>query len=95
MGKSNQEENMFKRLTDFCVLIMQRFMPDPFIFAIFLTFFVFASGVLLTGQAPMDMVVHWQNGFWNLLAFSMQMALILVTGHTLANAPYLRKALKR
>ena len=94
MGKSNQEENMFKRLTDFCVLVMQRFMPDPFIFAIFLTFFVFASGVLLTGQAPMDMIVHWQKGFWSLLAFTMQMALILVTGHTLANAPLFRKGLK-
>jgi short-chain fatty acids transporter len=28
----------------------------------------------------------WGSGFWNLLAFSMQMAMILVTGHALARA---------
>ena len=27
------------------------------------------------------MAQHWGNGFWNLLAFTMQMSLILVTGH--------------
>ncbi|MCP4579046.1 MAG: short-chain fatty acid transporter [Deltaproteobacteria bacterium] len=84
---------MFKKFTHGCVIIMQKFLPDPFIFAVILTFMVFALGMLVTVQSPMDMIIHWQNGFWNLLAFSMQMALILVTGHTLANAPLFKKGL--
>ena len=32
------------------------------------------------------MVNLWGNGFWNLLAFGMQMALVVVTGHALASS---------
>src|SRR5699024_6202648 len=44
---------------------------------------------------PLDMIVHWGDGFWNLLAFSMQMALVLVTGHTLASSPPVKKGLRK
>ncbi|MGE5385516.1 MAG: short-chain fatty acid transporter, partial [Betaproteobacteria bacterium] len=36
----------------------------------------------------------WGNGFWNLLAFSMQMALVLVTGHALATSGPVKNAMK-
>lgn len=85
---------MFKKFTYGCVAVMQRFLPDPFIFAVILTLLVFVLGMVVTFQSPMDMIIHWQRGFWDLLAFSMQMALILVTGHTLANAPLFKKGLK-
>jgi len=42
----------------------------------------------------MEMVIHWGQGFWNLLAFSMQMVLVLVTGHTLASSPLFKKILR-
>ena len=42
----------------------------------------------------MDMIIHWHNGFWDLLTFSRQMVLVLVTGHTLAQTPILRKILR-
>lgn len=32
------------------------------------------------------MVNLWGNGFWNLLAFGMQMALVVVPGHALASS---------
>ena len=40
------------------------------------------------------MINHWGNGVWSLLSFSMQMALVLVTGHTLASSPPIKKILK-
>ncbi|WP_352419720.1 short-chain fatty acid transporter [Proteiniborus sp.] len=43
----------------------------------------------------LQMVVHWGNGFWKLLSFSMQMALVLVTGHALASAPVIKKGLSK
>nr|MBO2480059.1 short-chain fatty acid transporter [Bacillota bacterium] len=51
----------------------QRYLPDPFIFVILLSLVVFVMGLLIAGQTPFQMILHWQNGFWNLLTFSMQM----------------------
>ncbi|MGH4123002.1 MAG: TIGR00366 family protein [Clostridium sp.] len=85
---------MFKKFTNGCVNLVQKYLPDPFIFAVLLTFFVLILGVLLTGQSPLAMTVHWSKGLWTLLSFSMQMALVLVTGHALANAPSFKKGLK-
>ncbi|PLX68953.1 MAG: short-chain fatty acid transporter [Denitrovibrio sp.] len=84
---------MFKRLTNLCVVLVQRYLPDPFLFAVILTLVVYFAGMATTGQGSIVMIDHWTNGFWKLLAFSMQMALILVTGHTLANAPIFKKGL--
>jgi short-chain fatty acids transporter len=69
---------------------VSRYLPDPFIFAIFLTILVFGLAVALTPKTPLDLVQMWGAGFWNLLAFSMQMALVLVTGHALATAEPIR-----
>lgn len=85
---------MFKKFTNGCVNLVQRYLPDPFIFAVILTFLVFTLGMIFTNQGPLAMVVHWSKGFWTLLAFSMQMALVLVTGHALANAPAFKNSLK-
>jgi short-chain fatty acids transporter len=85
---------MFKALTNTCVKLVQRYLPDPFLFCVILTMIVFLGGITLTAQGPMDMVLHWSNGFWKLLAFSMQMVLVLVTGHTLAHAPIIQKGLR-
>ena len=48
-----------------------------------------------THQTPVEMINHWGNGIWGLLAFSMQMALVLVTGSALANAPLIKKGLTK
>lgn len=45
-------------------------------------------------QLPIDMVKFWGEGFWKLLAFAMQMVLVLVTGHTLAKTRVVESILK-
>ncbi len=85
---------MLKTATNLSVSLVQKYLPDPFLFCIILTLIVLTAGITLTGQGPVDMIVHWNTGFWNLLAFSMQMVLILVTGHTLAQTPVMQKALR-
>ncbi len=84
---------MIRKMSSFFVKLVQKYLPDPFIFAIILTFAVFVMGLLLTGNGFMDMVKHWSSGFWELLAFSMQMCLILITGHALASSPLIKKVL--
>ncbi len=68
-------------------------MPDPFLFVIILTLVVFGMGLGLTGSSPVEMVSFWGEGFWALLAFSMQMVLVLVTGFVLASSPIFKKGL--
>lgn len=86
---------MFKKLSNGCVTLVNRFLPDPFIFCIILTVVVFAAAIPATGQSPMDMVNAWGNGVWGLLAFSMQMALVLVLGSAFANAPAIKKVVSK
>ncbi|THE10344.1 short-chain fatty acid transporter [Bacillus timonensis] len=82
-------------VTRFFVRLVQRFLPDAFIFAIILTFLVFVLGILFTDSGPVQMVSHWGTGFWDLLAFTMQMSLVVVTGYVLANAPVIKNFLAR
>lgn len=49
----------------------------------------------MTKSTPIEMVEFWGSGFWDLLAFSMQMALIVVTGYVLANTPAVKNLLVR
>ncbi len=77
---------MIQALTRGSIKLVNRYLPDPFLFAVILTLIVFILGMLI-GNTPLDMVVYWGDGFWRLLEFSMQMVLILVTGFTLAKTP--------
>ncbi|PTX58310.1 short-chain fatty acids transporter [Melghirimyces profundicolus] len=86
---------MFQPITRWSVRLVQRYLPDPFLFAILLTFVVFAAGWWFTPAGPLEMVRHWGEGFWGLLEFSMQMVLVLVTGYVLAQAPPVRRLLIR
>lgn len=86
---------MLNRITAASVYLVQRFLPSPFVFAILLTLIVLVAAMLATGQGLTAMAQHWGNGFWNLLAFTMQMSLILVTGHALARAPAINRLLDR
>ena len=82
---------MFKKFTNGCVKLVQNFLPDAFVFCIILTIIVFIAAIPVTGAGPMAIVNAWGGGVWNLLAFSMQMALVLVLGSALANAPAVKK----
>ncbi len=82
-----------KAITRFSNNLMERYLPDPFLFVIILTVVVFGLGLGLTDSSPVDMVAYWGGGFWALLAFSMQMVLVLVTGFVLASSPIFKKGL--
>lgn len=64
----------------------ERYMPDPFVFAILLSFLTFALAWALTSHHPIELFGFWQQGLWDLLQFSMQMCLVLVTGYALASS---------
>ncbi|MDL2227730.1 short-chain fatty acid transporter [Odoribacter sp. OttesenSCG-928-L07] len=86
---------MFKRFTNACVNLIQKYLPDPFIFCIILTVIVFVLAMPLTHQGPIGIINHWGNGVWSLLSFAMQMALVLVLGNAMATSPPMQKLLKK
>ena len=76
-----------------CVRLVQRWLPEPFIFAILLTFVAVVVVMPVCHQTPIEVVEHWGGGVWNLLAFAMQMALVLVCGSALAAAPAIKRGI--
>lgn len=77
----------------FCVRLVQRWLPEPFVFAILLTFVAGVMAMPVCRQTPVEVVEHWGGGVWNLLAFAMQMALVLVCGSALAAAPAVKRGM--
>ena len=77
----------------FCVRLVQRWLPEPFIFAIVLTFVAAFIAMPVCRQTPLEVVWNWGGGVWNLLAFAMQMALVLVCGSALAAAPVVKRGI--
>lgn len=85
---------MIGRIARFMTRVVSRWLPDPLIFAMLLTLLTFGIALWLTPQTPISMVKSRGDGFWNLLAFGMQMALIIVTGHALASSGPVKSLLR-
>ncbi len=76
------------------VALMQRYMPDAFIFAILLTALTFALSIFAAGATPEQAVIAWGSGFWKLLTFAAQMAMILITGLVVAQTQIVQSGIK-
>ncbi len=86
---------MLNRLVRWLVVVVERWVPDPFLFCALLTAVCFLLAVWLTPTAPLMLVRQWYDGLWQILAFSMQMVLILLAGYSLASSAPARRALAR
>src|SRR5882672_10845434 len=86
---------MLRRLTRIFVHYAERYIPDPYIYALILTFVTAAAAFIWTQSDAAKIVTSWYDGIWAILAFAMQMALILSTGVALADAPPVRRLLER
>lgn len=73
--------------------VSARYVPDAFAIASLLSLLTLLLGILVGGATPAQAVLAWGNGFWSLLAFAMQIALVIFAGYVLAVAPPVQKAL--
>jgi len=64
----------------------ERWVPDAFVFALLATIIVFFAALIWTPSSPLQVIDAWGNGFWDLIAFTLQMSLIIITGHVLATS---------
>src|ERR1700716_339705 len=65
----------------------ERWVPDAFIFALIATALVIAAALAATPATVAQTVDAWGRGFWDLIPFTLQMALVIITGHVLATSP--------
>ncbi|HHW17357.1 MAG TPA: short-chain fatty acid transporter [Firmicutes bacterium] len=86
---------MVRKLGEFFTKVMEKYLPDAYLFAVILTFISMILALIFTDAGFMGAINAWWNGIWGILAFAMQMSLILVTGHSLALAPPVKKLLSR
>lgn len=84
---------MIRALGNFFTKIAKRWIADAFVFAIVLTIIVFALGMIIQKASFFDMTKYWGDGMWGLLAFSMQMVLVLVLGSALAISKPVKKVM--
>ena len=64
---------------------IEQYCPDPLVFAILLTVVMLVLALLLTDTSPERALSAWGNGLHSLLAFTMQMCLIIITAYVLAH----------
>src|SRR5258705_12327778 len=72
----------------------ERWLPDAFIFALLATFIVIVAALTATASSPLQVVDAWGRGFWELIPFTLQMALIIITGHVLATSPPMGRVIR-
>ncbi len=68
----------------------ERWVPDAFIFALLATAIVVVAALTWTPATAGQVIDAWGGGFWSLIPFTMQMSLIIITGHVLATSAPMR-----
>src|SRR5258706_14111713 len=86
---------MLRRLTRIFVHYAERYIPDPYIYALILTFVTAAAALDWAQADAVKIVTSWYDCIWAILAFAMQMALILSNVVALADAPPVPRLLER
>jgi short-chain fatty acids transporter len=71
----------------------QRWFPDAFVFALTGLFVVFVAGSLM-GIAIRDLIKYFGDGFWSLIPFTMQMAIIIIGGYVVATSPPVHRLIR-
>jgi short-chain fatty acids transporter len=62
----------------------EKWIPDAFVFALVATFLVLPIAMVGRNKTPLEVVEIWGGGFWELIPFTLQMALVIITGYVLA-----------
>lgn len=92
-AQPQRRRGVLERVAGFFSNLMDKYLPDPLVIAIMLTGLTMILAVLFRGTSPMDVVTYWGDGFWDLLAFTMQMTVVLLAGYILAKTPIVDRLL--
>ena len=85
---------MLRRVANFLVKVVEKWMPDPYIFAAILTMVVYVMGLVFTKTTPLNLVDMWAKGLWGLLVFTMQISIALVLSTAVIRTKPVERLLK-
>jgi short-chain fatty acids transporter len=90
----DRRPSVLGRATSFFVYLFDQVMPDPYVFAVILTFVAALLAYIFAPNArPPQIAAAWYGGVFNLFTFAFQMVIMLVAGYALASAPAIRTLL--
>ena len=95
MSNSTDQPRPLERVALRFTELSERWLPDAFIFALLATVVVVVAGLTAGGASPGGIAVIWGKGFWSLIPFTMQMALIVITGTVVATAAPVQRLIDR
>src|SRR5215208_323645 len=72
----------------------ERWVPDAYIFALIATILVLIAALTATTATVAQTIDAWGRGFWYLIPFTLQMALVIITGHVLATSPPMGRVIR-
>jgi len=84
---------MLQKLASASTRWSTRWVPDAWVIAVILTIVAYLLGLIFTKATAFQLIQNWGSGFWTLLSFGMQMALVIMTGYILATTPFFSKLL--
>lgn len=93
-GGDAHADNALAAFTGRLVAFAQRWFPDAYTFVLIAVMIV-AGGSILHGGSPIATSRAFYDGFWNLIPFTMQMALVAIGGYVVATSPPMRIILER
>ena len=82
-------------ITDKFINFSLKYIPDSMVFVLGLTVFVFVIALIFTDTTIWGLVEDYEKGFWQLLSFSMQMCLMMISGFVIANAKPVRRGITK
>lgn len=95
MDTKKEKTGFIRGLTNVLVKFVKNYLPSPFTLAVSLSLLIFVLGMTMGGKGFMEMVDSFGKGMFSLFPFTMQMVLVLVTGHVLASSPIVLKILRK
>ncbi len=75
-------------------VMVERYYPDPFIFAVLMSLITFVAALLFTDATPNSALIAWGDGLPALLTFTAQMSITLLAAHALAHTDRVQKILR-
>ncbi len=79
-------EGILERIAAFVTRWSEKWFPDAYVFAV-LAVVVVALGAMAIGAPVKTVGVAFGDGFWTLIPFTMQMAMVAISGYVVAASP--------
>jgi short-chain fatty acids transporter len=94
--QETKKQSLLGRVTAFFVYLFENIMPDPYVFAVLLTFLgALMAWKFAPNATPASIVAAWYAGVFTIFTFAFQMVIMLVAGYALATSPFVHRALAK